>query len=392
LEARSSAFEAEAAAALGTAFGNAETRLTGGLAYRRGRAGYTGQLGVESVSRSADFENGASSDASGLRGIWRGTAELVTANGVYQIENGYELSDPSTSFAPQQLTVAARVIQMRVSRLPHDFFLDAEAQYQTWGVSRSAVIYRAGVTLPIRGLELSAHAEHNTFFAVPSNGLPWVFSLKAERATNVPRLRLSSSAGYVYQDINANGVRDPGEPGVSNVVVRHGNARAVTDRDGRYEFWDRTRGTPTVEPSSLPHGWVLGALPRAMRADETDIALVPTAAIEVILILTAENGRMPTADLTRVSVFARDAQGREWLARRTTHDTAIFDALPIGEYTLDFDFSALAEPLRLRENASFRVSSRSVQQISVPLFGRPLRFFQPQSPSGSRDPGGSSTT
>jgi hypothetical protein len=380
LEARASSFDAQSASLNDPSFGNGERRLSGGVSSRRGAWSYSGELGIEAVTRRADITEEFSSSLSGLRSVWRGTADWSTTRGVLQIENSYEHSAAGSGSLPRQLTVGARASQVRVSLLPRDVFLDGEILYQSWGVARSAAtIYRVGASAPLpNGFALSMQAEHNPLFGSAS-ATPWVVSMKIERGSSLPRLRLSSSSGVVFQDLNANSIRDPEEPGVGNVAVRQGDARAVTTREGRYEFWDKTRGMPTVDISTLPYGWVLGELPKTINAVHRDIALVPTSNIELELVLSADPaGRIPEVDLSQVAVFARDSRGRDWQARRSSSDMAVFDALPLGHYDIEFDFSALTEPLRVREKQSFDVTGRTSVSMTVPLFGRPLRFFRPQ--------------
>jgi hypothetical protein len=382
VDARTSSFSATGASASMPSFGDSERRLSTTVSTRRGRMGYNGELAFESVTRTAGLEEGLSSDVSGLRAIWRGSADIATSNGAYQFENTYEHSAPGAGFLPQQMSFAARASQVRISLLPRDVLLNAEIEHQSYGVARSAInILRVGAEVPLpNGFGLVLNTEYNPLFDNTISGSPWIFSVKVERGLSLPRLRISSTSGYVFQDLNSNSVRDPGEPGVGNVVVHQGDARAVTKSDGRYEFWEKTRGAASVELSSLPYGWVLGELPKRLDAGHKDIALVPTSSIEIALVLSAEpGGRVPEADLSQVVVFARDDAGREWQARRTTSEAAVFDALPVGTYQLDFDFAALAEPLRLKNKITLRVSGQQSEHIVAQLYGRPLRFKVPQS-------------
>lgn len=43
-------------------------------------------------------------------------------------------------------------------------------------------------------------------------------------------------SGTVYEDLNGNGHRDPGEPGIPGVIVSNGRALETTDGDGRYRL------------------------------------------------------------------------------------------------------------------------------------------------------------
>lgn len=46
----------------------------------------------------------------------------------------------------------------------------------------------------------------------------------------------STVQGYIYRDLNNDGVRDVSEPAVPGVVLRSGNRATITDADGHYEF------------------------------------------------------------------------------------------------------------------------------------------------------------
>jgi hypothetical protein len=45
-------------------------------------------------------------------------------------------------------------------------------------------------------------------------------------------------SGFVFEDVNRNGIRDRGEPGIANVMVSNGKEVVLTNRGGRYEFDD----------------------------------------------------------------------------------------------------------------------------------------------------------
>lgn len=59
-----------------------------------------------------------------------------------------------------------------------------------------------------------------------------------------PGLQRSGVAGVVFVDDNANGIQDPGEPGVAGVRVIVGSFATLTDSAGRYHVWD----VPAFEP------------------------------------------------------------------------------------------------------------------------------------------------
>ena len=83
---------------------------------------------------------------------------------------------------------------------------------------------------------------------------------------NFAELVPTSVSGFVYFDINDNGVKDPGEPGISGVTITltgvddHGtavNLSAVTKADGSYNFSNLRPGTYTISETQ-PSGWLEG--------------------------------------------------------------------------------------------------------------------------------------
>lgn len=83
--------------------------------------------------------------------------------------------------------------------------------------------------------------------------------------------------------------------------------------------------------------------------------------------------RARNVDISRATVIARDATGREWIARRNGPESAVFDALPAGTYTLDFNFDASGEPLRTDRTYTVTLGG-STETVTVRVQGRPLRF------------------
>ena len=67
-----------------------------------------------------------------------------------------------------------------------------------------------------------------------------------------PRARLE---GFVFDDRDHDGVRDPGEPGRAGVAVRAGDALAVTGADGAWFAWVLPPGAVTVT-AATGSGWV----------------------------------------------------------------------------------------------------------------------------------------
>lgn len=74
---------------------------------------------------------------------------------------------------------------------------------------------------------------------------------------------LGAATGAVFEDLNGNGVRDPGEPGIPGVEVSNGEDVVLTDASGSYRVADRPKGFVFV---IKPRGWSspagAGGLPR----------------------------------------------------------------------------------------------------------------------------------
>jgi hypothetical protein len=70
-----------------------------------------------------------------------------------------------------------------------------------------------------------------------------------------PSLERSGVSGRVFLDENANGIQDPGEPGLAGVRVRVGTSTAVSDANGEFRVWDIVPFEPVsvqVDSLSLP--------------------------------------------------------------------------------------------------------------------------------------------
>src|SRR5207245_7696835 len=59
-------------------------------------------------------------------------------------------------------------------------------------------------------------------------------------------LERSGLSGRVYLDVNANGIRDPGEPAIVNARVLIGSLSARTDSAGAYHVWDLVPFEPVM--------------------------------------------------------------------------------------------------------------------------------------------------
>jgi hypothetical protein len=239
--------------------------------------------------------------------------------------------------------------------------------------TRAATIVRAGVSVPVTaGLAVKFYAERNPLFTAAAGGSPWVYALRIEQSVRAPMVRPPGTTGYVYRDLNGNQQRDAGEPGVDGAVLKRGAEVSMTDANGKYRLAGNTRAAIVLDEASLPLGWIRQttgsrdiAVGSSMNA-EIRFFVAPRSSIEAVQV-----------DLSGIRAIARDSSGREWVARMTAPLVASFESLPPGNYTIELDVSAVAEPLVPRlPLPSLIVTPFEASFVTIVLDPRPLRMWR----------------
>jgi hypothetical protein len=104
-----------------------------------------------------------------------------------------------------------------------------------------------------------------------------------------PSLERSGLSGRVYLDVNANGVRDVGEPAIGNARVLVGSRSARTDSSGAYRVWDLVPFEPVMvsldslsldSPLLVPLFARTSIVPGPNRFRNLDIPVVEAGVIE----------------------------------------------------------------------------------------------------------------
>lgn len=357
-------------------FGTGESVLTGSLRLRRGIWYADGSASLGRTTRTITVPDGATFTAAAPRSGLRAAFGLNSLRGIVEATARLDRSGQAVGQYPLQGEFGVRAERVPVVRMAGaPLYVSAGIDRYTWFGNRSgATALRAAVTTDLMmGLSLTLSAERNPFFIGANGRRGWIVAIKVEHATRLPRPIRHQSRGVVYQDRNGNGLRDPGEGGLSGLVVRRGPETAVTRGDGSYSFSGRSATAPMLDVRSLPTGMIASSTSADAHGA---IAVLGVAAVSVHLSVAPEDSaRVPAAELSRIIVMARDSLGRTWVARQGEPGQAVFDALPPGRYTVDLDLADLTEPLRIEGAApNFVVSTGAVAPIEIELHARPIRF------------------
>jgi len=316
------------------------------------------------------------------RNYWTTNAGWSGVGGVVEVQTRIEQTRDRGGFVNQQTMFGIRGEQVV---LPWLGGLRAEGELQRvngFGDEKSSII-RTGLAIPIvNGLALKIDAERNSIFHSLSGRVPWILGIRFEHALSVPMLRMPGTSGYVYEDLNGNQRRDPGEPGVAGAIVRRGGETAVADASGKYRVGGDPRRPAVIDEASLPDGWTASA------ASAADLGVSLSTSAEVELVVAPRSGISEIqVDLAKAHVIARDSAGREWAARMTGPTTATFESLPVSTYTLEFDLSELSEPLVPRAPIPLlMVSGKDSKSITVTLDPRPIRIWKGSPPRKNEPP------
>ncbi|GAC1514314.1 MAG: hypothetical protein NVS1B4_01680 [Gemmatimonadaceae bacterium] len=182
-------------------------------------------------------------------------------------------------------------------------------------------------TAAVIGIEYQSHGV--------AAGWRTAIGIRRRLAMPLPLRPSPAVEGIVFEDVNGNGRRDAGEPGVGGVSVSLVGLTATTDARGRFSFLDAPPGSVVdVDVTTLPTGTLLTGSPLSDRGRGPDIAVVRGATISLrILAATPRQHTGPDAPPVAVAALV-DAAGRirETVADATGH--IVFRDLVPGEYRI----------------------------------------------------------
>jgi hypothetical protein len=370
-------------------FGARDQNVEAGWDWRSGVTSVSVDAGAARIERSTQLADGRASTAVAQQRTLRGTVSHPTERfGTFDGSAGLDFTEAGVGIPGRAYTVSTRWSGVPFSIGDRQVRMNADAMYQKLGGLQSALVTRATaiVGLPL-GLEMAVSGERNPFFRDERGRAGWIGALRLSASTKVFTPKALGPVGVVFEDANLNGRRDDGEVGVAGVVVRRGDARATTGRDGTYRLPASARGRTRLDQASIPIGLIAHPLLAADALERLDIPVLPTGRVTVSLALVAdEDGRVPQVSLEPAVVVLKDATGFEWVGRKSSPTTAEFDGIPVGRYELSVNVTRLTETLRPPVGQVVDVESRAPQQVRAELRGRIIRRFVPGGQSGNPVP------
>ena len=376
IEARSSEITAVTAGSqpgAATGYGGAERQL-GIRVSTNVRALYVSASAAGgSVERTIETTSAASRDVRSPKVWWNAAASWRGARTLVDLQGNLEEMRDVSGAVSRPSRISLRAKHSLWSALSRSASADWEVQQIRGFSTRPVTVLSAGMSVPITEMvALKLDAERNPLFVATAGSSPWVLAFRVEHVMRLPMMRAPGSSGYVYRDLNGNQRRDAGEPGVRGALLTRGAEIAITDANGKYRLLGPAGLSISLDESSLPLGWI------RQTPTSPDIAVGSNLNAEIRFLVAPRSAiDAVEVDLSGIRVIARDASGREWVARMIAPGVASFDALPLGTYTLAFDLSAVSEPLVPRAPLPLlRVTSLERSIVTVLLDPRPLRMWR----------------
>jgi hypothetical protein len=385
LRGSSSAFRA-AASSLAGSFGSRDDGVAAGAEIALGKLSTSASARMGVLSRETELLSGGTDRVSAGQYLAQLSASRpweswgVTSATVALTRTGEGVGIPG-----QFISAQARWAEVPFMFGSQILRVGSEVQYLKAASGDANVITRATAATTLPGnLDLALSFERNPYFRDEAGRAGWVAAMRVSVRTQVLAANRFSPPGIVYEDRNGNNVRDAGERGVSGVVLRQGNVRLVTNRDGTYRVPSDVRGRLRIDPSSIPAGFVANPRYALDSLERRDIPLVPTGSVTVGLTIVADSlGRRPDVDLGLAQLWLTDATGLEWVGIAVGDGSFRFEQIPIGRYTLRSDFRRLSEPLRVDETAVVEVLPGAQSVRVIEARGRAVRMTTPTPRSGN---------
>jgi hypothetical protein len=217
-------------------------------------------------------------------------------------------------------------------------------------------------------------------------GPPWRFSLGIRRKLVLPMPipQRPAVAGTVFQDLNGNGERDAGEPGLPGVLLVWGNLEIPTDSHGSFAIAADTEGSAglSVNVASLPEGMML--LPGVATPSSGRVSIPVVRASSLELRLSLEHGQGSAAG-ARVRLVSRHGRQRTAIANRD--GIATLTALIPGTYTVAVEMPSVDHRTRAEHSVEIELfpGQQEVLELTVPRGALEIRFSAGSTAAGESE-------
>jgi hypothetical protein len=234
----------------------------------------------------------------------------------------------------------------------------------------------SGLTVPvIDRTSVSLGVEYRGYMQTS----PWRLSMGVGRSMGVPIPvgRVPVVQGVIFEDLDGDGARGAGEPGVPGVVVTLGGLRTRTDADGRFRFYDTSGGPLRVDATSLPRGVTVAPGVELPTRGVATIPVARTASLELRVFLDRGDGMVGEGAGFATGAIAtlRDATGTERDAAVDAAGRARFGGVVPGTYVL-----TIRRPNGRGNGAAFEAEvvlepgARESMVIGIPYRSLPIRL------------------
>lgn len=213
----------------------------------------------------------------------------------------------------------------------------------------------------------------------------WSVSIGVSRRFALPLPLPSQPAvrGIVFEDLDADGARDPGEPALPGVGVRLGVLETRTDGDGEFRFEDAVEGSLRVDTRTLELGLMVPPDVYLPTSGSVAIPVVRTAALELIMFLDRDGDEVrdeaeEAAAGVMVSLVAEDGRTRH--AAADDEGRVRISALSPGSYTLRVHPPGTSRTGGRPIDRTISVEPGATVQSTVPVAVRLREIRMPETP------------
>lgn len=181
--------------------------------------------------------------------------------------------------------------------------------------------------------------------------------------------------GCVFEDVNANTLREDGEPGVKNVEIHIGPYTVVTDEQGTYRYTLRAKSVMMdVDPNTIPKGYLFTTssaqrlkIDRGGKQEINFGVAFKSRVYGIVFYDQNKNGKVDSSDprIAGVKVLLNGEQ----LAFSNSMGLYHFRNVLPGKYTFEIDMSTL--PLEylplIRVKQEIEVPMEATYTLDIPL-------------------------